>query len=118
MQIAYAVSSKQQILKMISYHPYIRLAITRLLPGPFTILLQDINDVKIGIRFPQHKKCIEFLKYINQPLIMTSANLHQQKPSISYNEAMNIFPSLKGLDGGNCLYSCPSTIIDLTNIRK
>lgn len=118
MKIAYAFSSKEQIFSVIeSDNIYLKLAIDKLLPGPFTLLVHNKNGDKIGIRLPDNEKCIEFLKHINQPIILTSANLHKQPAATSYAQARNTFPTLNGIDGGVCKYGQASLIIDLTHNR-
>ena len=82
--------------------------INKLLPGPFTII--DARH-KIGIRIPAHKLFIEAISNIEAPLIMTSANPHKLPPAVTFQEAIDYFSYLSGLDGGRCAIGKPSTLV-------
>jgi L-threonylcarbamoyladenylate synthase len=97
---------------------YVRMCIQALLPGPFTILMNTRDNVKIGVRVPDHALCQSILREIGSPILLTSANRHGEKPAFSFEEARAIFPDLIGVDGGPCAYSRASCIIDLTGIRS
>lgn len=115
--IAFAYSSTNMLLKDIEVNEYQQMCIKALLPGPFTLLLNDKNGHKIGVRIPDHSVCQAILNLVQGPLLLTSANLHKQKPAVTFAEACAIFPDIIGVDGGQCKYSRPSMIIDLTHTR-
>jgi len=97
---------------------YVRMAIESLLPGPFTVVFIARDGRTVGVRVPAHPLCQDLLVSLGGPLLLTSANMHGERPAITFAEASSIFPSLPGVDGGPCLYQRPSCIIDLTQIRK
>jgi L-threonylcarbamoyladenylate synthase len=115
--IAFAYYNVESLLADIETNEYQKMCIKALLPGPFTLLLNDKQGYKIGIRVPDHSVCQTILSMIQGPLLLTSANLHKQKPAVTFVEACKIFPEIIGVDGGQCKYSRPSMIIDLTHTR-
>lgn len=112
--LAFVYAHVEQILPYIE-DQFTREAIKRLLPGPFTILIQ-LDGTTVGIRIPEHPFWPEFLDGINEPVLLTSANFHGSKAATEFRAATLIFPSLHGFDGGKSIGK-PSKIIDLRFIR-
>lgn len=106
--IAYVYSSVQIAM---DEFPFISNIIQKLLPGPYTIVVNEKEGETVGIRIPDNKDLLKIIRPINKRLIMTSANFHGHPPAIDFESAKTYFPHLKGFDGGKCKYSKPSDII-------
>ncbi len=89
----------------------------RLLPGPYTFVLEGTRLVPklmlakrktVGIRVPDNKICLEIVKGLGRPIISTSVDL--DNPSILHD----IYSSLVDMviDGGVIAYE-PSTVVSL-----
>lgn len=90
-------------------------------PGPITVILKAKKDVPkklvskdggISFRIPGHKKLLEIINSLNQPLITTSANLPGKSPPKS-KEEINI-PEIEYIMEGKSYRNIPSTIIDIS----
>lgn len=98
--------------------------INEFMPGPLTVLLNAKDNVPgyvthntgiIGIRVPGFKEICEMINYVNEPLLVPSANRSGSKPLSTYKDVKNEFNDELGyiieMDSNN---EKPSTIIDLT----
>ena len=97
------------------------------MPGPITIILKKkpiVPDIvtggldTVGIRMPNHKGALEFIRACNTPICAPSANT-SSKPSPT--TAKHVFSDLNGkikyiLDGGSCKVGLESTIVDCVNL--
>ena len=102
-----------------------RLAISKFMPGPFTVLLKSKQNVPgyvthntgvIGIRVPDFKEIQEMINYVGKPLLVPSANRSGEKPFVNYQDVANEFGAELGyIYPQNALGEKPSTIIDLTS---
>lgn len=95
-------------------------------PGPLTLVLPKTNKVSIvasagletiGVRMPQNKVALEFLRECNVPLVAPSANL-SGKPSPTTWQA--VFEDLGGridciLQSDITKYGLESTVVDCTS---
>lgn len=122
--IAYAFESIDDILAIADPDPYVELAVRKLLPGPFTLLLKARSKEIIGARMPDNAKfqkviggLADSLAESNEYILLTSANAHGQPPAISFEQARESFPDLVGVDDGQTQYARPSLIIDLSSPR-
>tara|TARA_B110000116_G_scaffold193360_1_gene168258 strand:+ start:677 stop:1252 length:576 start_codon:yes stop_codon:yes gene_type:complete len=98
--------------------------ISKLLPGPYTILLNarknDLSylvqqeSIKIGIRIPNNQFCLNLLKRYNKPIITTSINFHGEKSLNKIEEIQKIFFNINIYGDKNNIDSNGSTIIDFT----
>lgn len=91
----------------------------RLLPGPYTFILEATKLVPkimlakrktVGIRVPDNNICMGIVRTLGRPIISTSANLDD--PYLirdAYSSALEII-----IDGG-ALYPSPSSVISLIN---
>jgi tRNA threonylcarbamoyl adenosine modification protein (Sua5/YciO/YrdC/YwlC family) len=106
-----AVESYLSILPPFGYR-----IIEKLLPGPLTIIYYSLEDKKIGVRVPSHVVASAILAELKMAVYLPSANISGDKEATSAVEVENIFDGKIDLivDGGNCLYKKPSTVIDLT----
>ena len=106
--------------------------IEKFMPGSITILLKAKDDIDehlhltskyIGVRIPEDKNLLEFLKYYNKPLLVPSANKADCSPATSIKEVFNYFEKeIKYCVSGKCVTNLPSTIVqideDIKIIRK
>lgn len=70
------------------------------MPGPLTLILRKKNIIPdiltahtqyIGIRIPAHTDTLTLLQQIDFPLAVPSANLSDQKPAETVQEAQQVF---------------------------
>ena len=91
----------------------------RLLPGPYTFILEGTKLVPkimltkrktVGIRVPDNNICLAIVQTLGRPIITTSA-IHEAPYSIqeAYSSSLDII-----IDGG-ALYPQPSSVISLIN---
>ena len=95
-------------------------------PGPLTIILKRskaVSDIitgggdTVGIRMPDHPIALELIRSVGSPITGTSANMSgDDNPS----SADHVFKSLGEsvdliIDGGECVSSGASTILDLSS---
>lgn len=115
-------------LEVISQIAYIDVdtmeAISKLLPGPFTIILKKKPHIsstltaqteKIGIRIPDIRLCQELCREF--PITSTSANISGQKPGKSIKDIKEQLGSKIDLilNAGTIKDDKPSTVIDFTS---
>ena len=94
------------------------------MPGPITVLLLAKTIIPnyvtfgtgvIGIRIPSINEVCEFIKYLNRPLLVPSANRSGEKPAMNSAEVRDIFKEEVGyVFEGMCEGGVPSTVVDLT----
>lgn len=95
----------------------------RLLPGPFTFILESSRQVPkilqtkrhtVGIRVPDHPICLELVEMLGHPIISTGANLPEQPPESDPYEIAEKFKAYLDLvvDAGIIL-PAPSSIVSL-----
>jgi len=93
----------------------------RFLPGPFTFLLNKMENVldivtaeskKVGVRIPDYPKIIKILSVFGKPIISTSANLAGE-PDIESLDQLGF--KVDYVLNGECKYKKGSTIVDLEN---
>ena len=106
-------ASVDMALKELEDDPLIESLLRSLLPGPFTVIAKAKSGEKLGIRIPDHQLFLEVIKPIKKELVMTSVNLYSQKPAISFEEAISVFPELPALDGGIPKYFRPSVVLEV-----
>ena len=94
-------------------------------PGPLTIILPKQKNLpdfvtgglqSVGIRFPDNKVALKFIKISDRLLAASSANISDQPPP---KNAQEVFENLQGkvkiiLDGGDCEIGISSTVVDMT----
>ena len=108
-------------LKNISYYAkvsnYAYKTMRRLLPGPYTFILEGTKLVPkimltkrktVGIRVPDNKICLTLVRTLGRPIISTSAVLDDPH---SIQEAYSSYLDVV-IDGG-VLYPSPSSVISL-----
>ena len=89
----------------------------RLLPGPYTFILEGTKLVPkimltkrktVGIRVPDNNICLDIVRTLGRPIISTSARLDNPQ---SIEEAYS--PHLDIVIDGGVLYPSPSSVISL-----
>ena len=124
MPISLAVSSFEMLHEVAHVEQSYMGIITRLLPGPVTILLRKkpvVPDVLtahsqvVGIRFPENPIATRIISETG-PITATSANLTGEKPPVCVEEVKIKADVI--INGGKCKYGIPSTIVDMTRGMK
>lgn len=95
------IGHKQDIYKYAYIdHPREEEIIQHYMPGPLTLILRKKNIIPdiltahtqyIGIRIPAHTDTLTLLQQIDFPLAVPSANLSDQKPAETVQEAQQVF---------------------------
>lgn len=115
-------------VKEISKYAYIderaQKVINAFMPGEITVLLKSKDTVPpyvthntgvIGIRVPNLPDLLNFLRFIEKPLLVPSANRSGEKPAMSSKEVIDIFGEELGyVFDGDAKGGVPSTLVDLT----
>jgi tRNA threonylcarbamoyl adenosine modification protein (Sua5/YciO/YrdC/YwlC family) len=111
--------SLKEISKYAKVSDYCYKTMRRLLPGPYTFILEGTKLVPkimltkrktVGIRVPDNNICISIVRTLGRPIISTSALLDD--PSLiqdAYSSYLDIV-----IDGG-LLYPDPSSVVSLIN---
>jgi tRNA threonylcarbamoyl adenosine modification protein (Sua5/YciO/YrdC/YwlC family) len=111
--------SLKEISKYAKVSDYCYKTMKRLLPGPYTFILEGTKLVPkimltkrktVGIRVPDNNICISIVRELGRPIISTSALLDD--PSLiqdAYSSYLDIV-----IDGG-VLYPDPSSVVSLIN---
>ena len=118
------VNSEKMIKKYIDIKFSFKKDLNKYLPGPFTILLNNFNNMlpeelsqgtnKIGIRIPKSSFILKVVKNINRPIVTTSVNYHNIKPLNNVDMINKQFNKLSIFAEDINLNSLGSTIIDYT----
>ena len=95
----------------------------RLLPGPYTFILDATREVpkmlllkrkQVGIRVPNHPVANALTAALGRPIISTTAGPHGGEPYVDPHEIDDAFPGLAlTLDAGGG-GTTPTTVVDLT----
>jgi len=99
--------------------------IRHFMPGPLTILLKTkpnlpyfmtLGQDTIGIRIPNHPLSLSILKKMKQPLLVTSANLSNEKALLRAEDVYKTFnPQLVSMIKEDSEGQMASTVVDLTS---
>lgn len=104
--------------------------INRLLPGPYTLVLESrkhLNElissknskVVVGVRIPENDFIISLCSKLDHPIALTSANVSGNKDSINVDEFKELWPYLSCVfDDGPLAVRAPSTVVDLSEPLK
>lgn len=101
--------------------------IRHFMPGPLTIVLMASPGLpklvtagtgRVGVRIPDHRAAIEFIKAADTPIVAPSANPSAQPPPTTAEE---VLAYLSGkielvLDAGPTYLKIASTVVDLTEM--
>lgn len=97
----------------------------RLLPGPYTFILEASRDVPkfmigkrrtVGIRVPDNRICLEIVQALGRPVLSTS--IVAAEDGIAMNDVESIASrfgaAVDVIADGGVIVSTPSTVVDLT----
>jgi tRNA threonylcarbamoyl adenosine modification protein (Sua5/YciO/YrdC/YwlC family) len=110
--------SLKEISKYAKVSDYAYKTMKRLLPGPYTFILDGTKLVPkimltkrntVGIRVPDNNICLAIVRTLGRPIISTSALMDDP---VSIKEAYSSYLDII-IDGG-ALYPSPSSVISLT----
>lgn len=117
-------------LPMIEEHcevsPANRTVMAEMLPGPFTVVLpvkkvlpKNLCGKTVGVRVPKYFFLLAVIKTCGFPITGTSANLSGEKDPCSVEEVPWSIKRAADVivDGGRCLHSAPSTVVDMCGER-
>ena len=118
------VSSYDMIKEFIDFEFKDAEELKKYLPGPYTILLNNNNNIlpkevgldtgKIGIRIPDSKFIIQLVDRIQKPIITTSVNIHNSNSLNDIDSIYNNYSSTNIFSNDLVINSTGSTIIDFT----
>lgn len=95
----------------------------RLLPGPYTFILDATREVpkmlllkrkQVGIRVPDHPVVAALTAALGRPIISTTAGPHGGEPYVDPREIDDAFPGLELVLDGGAGGTVPTTVVDLT----
>ena len=98
--------------------------IKSMLPGPITVILNQLNSnlsylvnpglKTIGVRIPNNQFILNVVKKINKPIITTSVNIHSEKPLNNIDLINEKFSKIDIFKNSSLIQSKGSTIIDFS----
>ena len=116
--------SKDEIEKYAYVDERAKKVIDAFMPGEITVLLRSKGTVPgyvthnsgvIGVRVPNLANLLDFLRFIDTPLLVPSANKSGEKPAMNSDEVKRIFNNEVGyVFEGEAKGGVPSTLVDLT----
>ena len=116
--------SKDEIEKYAYVDERAKKVIDAFMPGEITVLLRSKDTVPgyvthnsgvIGVRVPNLANLLDFLHFIDTPLLVPSANKSGEKPAMNSDEVKRIFNNEVGyVFEGEAKGGVPSTLVDLT----
>lgn len=116
--------SKDEIEKYAYVDERAKKVIDAFMPGEITVLLRSKDTVPgyvthnsgvIGVRVPNLANLLDFLRFIDTPLLVPSANKNGEKPAMNSDEVKRIFNNEVGyVFEGEAKGGVPSTLVDLT----
>ena len=114
---SFVCDSLKEISRYTIVSNYAYKTMKRLLPGPYTFILEGTRLVPkimltkrktVGIRVPDNKICLSIVRRFGRPIISTSAGYDDPR---SIKEAYNSYLDIV-IDGGP-LYPSPSSVVSL-----
>ena len=118
---SFVCDSLKEISRYTQVSNYAYKTMKRLLPGPYTFIMEATRLVPkimltkrktVGIRVPDNKICLAIVKTFGRPIISTSAGYEEPH---SIEEAYGSFIDII-IDGGP-LYQSPSSVVSLIDDR-
>ena len=120
------VSSEQMIKKYIDTNYLFSKKVNNCLPGPFTFLLNNFNNIlpleiglktgKIGIRIPNTPFIINLVEKLKRPIVTTSVNIHNEDSLNDISSISKQFGEINIFSDYINNNSAGSTIVDITCI--
>lgn len=118
------VSSEQMIKKYIDTNYLSSKKVNNCLPGPFTFLLENFNNIlpeeiglktgKIGIRIPNTPFVIKLVEKLKRPIVTTSVNIHNEDSLNDISSISKQFGEINIFSDYINNNSTGSTIVDIT----
>ena len=118
------LSNKAEISKYAYVDERAKKVIDAFVPGEITVLLKSKENVPnyvthgtgvIGVRVPNLPELLDFLSFVEKPLLVPSANRSGEKPALNSDEVKKIFGNELGyVFEGSAKGGIPSTLVDLT----
>ncbi len=120
------VSRMEEIYPLVLFvTPEAKIMMEHFWPGPLTLVFHSSPSLpksltgesgKVGIRISPDPICQVLLKYLEKPLVSTSANPAGKKPAQSASQVLEYFGEKLGmiLDGGERKSTLPSTVVDVS----
>lgn len=121
--VSVCVSQVEDIQQVAHLNPQLEELIQKILPGPYTLILNKKEVVpllitggmdKIGVRIPDNSICRELSREF--PITTTSANISGHPSPVSAQDArkdLDDHPDIL-IDSGPCSDGISSTVVDLT----
>ncbi|MDR3215668.1 MAG: threonylcarbamoyl-AMP synthase [Bacilli bacterium] len=114
---------KNDILKYAQVDSKLLRVINKFMPGAITIVVPIKEDVEIigctstvGIRIPDSKELLAFLKNMEIPLFVTSANISGQRALVNYDDVYETFNNkIAGIVKGDISNGQASTVVSFIN---
>jgi tRNA threonylcarbamoyl adenosine modification protein (Sua5/YciO/YrdC/YwlC family) len=118
---SFVCDSLKEISRYTQVSNYAYKTMKRLLPGPYTFIMEATRLVPkimltkrktVGIRVPDNKICLAIVRAFGRPIISTSAGYEDpQSIKVAYGSYLDII-----VDGG-VLYQSPSSVVSLIDDR-
>ena len=96
----------------------------RLLPGPYTFILNSTREVpklvlmkrkQVGIRVPDHPVTLALTKAFGRPIISTTAGPHGEPAFVDPHEIDLAYPQLGLILDGGAGGELPTTVVDISD---
>ena len=89
-------------------------------PGALTVVVKQkadfpsniSQDKTVALRMPDNPLALQLIEAVGGALATTSANITDEKPATTYEEAQKIFPDIFVIDGGITPGGIASTVVD------
>lgn len=109
------------IEKYVNLDTDLKRVIKTFMPGPLTLVLPLKKGVEvigtsdmIGIRIPDDLETLAFLKMIEKPMFVTSANISNQSDALTFEEVYDLFNGkVELIVKGHTKLKRPSTVISI-----
>ena len=118
-------SNVNQISKYAYVDDLSKKIIDKFMPGSLTILLKakpnipyyiHLDSEFVGFRIPGNKELVDFIEYVEEPLLVPSANKSNEKPCLTPEEVKQVFDKeIEVCVTGKTESNIPSTIIKADN---
>lgn len=99
--------------------------VRRMLPGPYTLVLQSTKEVprgvrnrdgEIGLRIPDHRVCDMIMAELGEPLLTSSLTAGDRDPELEDpDDFERLFPSVDAIVDVGPLWPDPSTVLRLVD---
>ena len=96
----------------------------RLLPGPYTFILEATREVpklvvmkrkQVGIRVPDHPVTLALVKALGRPIVSTTAAPHGEPAYIDAHDIDHAYPQLALVLVAGAGGEVPTTVVDITD---